>query len=79
MSAIPNVYPPFEIVDPDREPRESLTAWVFDWLEESEWRVYLAAIFATWLGWIAWLLGVKVGGGISGKGDLKRVTGKARA
>jgi predicted NAD/FAD-binding protein len=78
-NAIPNVHPPFEIADPDREPHESLTACVFDWLEESGWRVYLGALLATCLGWIAWLFGVKVGGGISGKGDLKRVTGKARA
>ena len=52
---------------------------MFDWLEESGWRVYLGTVLASLLGWIAWLLGVEVGGGISGEGDFKRVTGKARA
>jgi len=53
--------------------------WVFDWLEESGWRVYLGTVLASWLGWIAWVMGVTVGGGIGGGGDLKRETGKARA
>jgi len=77
--AIPDVHPPFEIDDPDREPKEALVAWVFDWLEESGWRIYLGTVLASWLGWIAWLFGVGVGGGIGGVGDLKRETGKARA
>lgn len=77
--AIPNVYPPFEIEDPDREPGEAVVAGVFDWLEESGWRVYLGAVLASWLGWIAWAIGVSVGGGIAGVGDLGRGTGKARA
>lgn len=34
----------------------------------------LGTILANLLGWIAWLLGVEVGGGISGGGDLKRAT-----
>jgi hypothetical protein len=79
IDAIPNVRPPFEIDEPDREPKEALMTEVFDWLEESGWRVYLGAILASWLGWIAWVLGVSIGGGISGGGDLKRGTGKARA
>ena len=79
MKAIPDIYPPFEIDDPDREPKEALTASVFDWMEESGWRVYLGAVLASWLGWIAWIFGVDVGGGIAGVGDLKRETGKARA
>jgi len=52
---------------------------VFDWLEESGWRLYLGAVLANWLGWIAWVLGVRIGAGIAGVGDLKRETGKARA
>ena len=79
MNAIPDVHPPFGIGDPDREPKEALTASVFDWLEESGWRVYLGTVLANLLVWIAWLLRVEIGGGISGEGDLKRVTGKARA
>jgi len=78
-NAIPDVYPPFQIEDPDREPNEALVASAFDWLEESGWRVYLGAVLASWLGCIAWLFGVSVGGGIGGVGDLKRETGKARA
>jgi hypothetical protein len=78
-NAIPDVLPPFEILHPDREPKETSMARVFDWLEESGWRVYLGSVLATWLGWIAWLVGVDVRGGISGEGDLKRATGKARA
>lgn len=54
-------------------------ARVFDRLEESGWRVYLGRVLTTCLGWIAWLVGVTVSGGISGGGDLKRATGKARA
>jgi hypothetical protein len=41
--------------------------------------VSLGAVLASLLGWIAWLLGVEVGGGISGGGDLKRAAGKVRA
>ena len=77
--AIPDVHPPFGIDDPDREPKEALAGWVFDWLEESGWRVYLGTVLASWLGLIAWLIGVSVGGGIAGAGDLVRDTGKARA
>lgn len=55
-------------------------ARVFDWLERSGWRITLGAVLAGLLRWIAWVLGVDVGGGgIAGVGDLKRVTGKARA
>jgi len=54
-------------------------AWVFDWLEESGWRVYLSTVLASWLGWTAWVIGVSVGGGIGGAGDLRRNTGKGRA
>lgn len=79
MNAIPDVNPPFEIDNPDREPKEASTAWVFDWLEESGWRICLGGVLANLLGWIAWVLGVGVGGGIAGVGDLKRETGKARA
>lgn len=78
-NAIPDVHPPFEIEDPDREPKEAFVARVFDWLERSGWRVSLGAILASLLRWIAWVLGVDVGGGIAGVGDLKRATGKARA
>lgn len=77
-NAIPGVHPPFEIYNPDREPTEALMARAFDWLEESGWRTSLGAVLASLLWWIAWLLGVEVDGGISGKGDLKRVTGKMR-
>lgn len=80
MNAIPDVRPPFGIGDPDREPKEVLVARVFDWLEESGWGVYLGAVLARLLGWIAWPLGVEIGGGISGGGgSTRRVTGKARA
>ena len=73
VDAIPDVSPPFEIVEPDREPEEALMARAFDWLEESGWRVYLGVALANWLRWIAWLVDVRVGDGISGWGDLKRV------
>jgi hypothetical protein len=79
MNAIPDVHPPFEIDDPDREPKEAVTGWVFDWLEDSGWRVYLGAVLTNLLGWIAWILGVGVVDGVAGVGDLKRETGKARA
>jgi hypothetical protein len=42
-------------------------------LEASGWRVYLGAMLISLLGWVAWLLGVEIGGGISGGGDLKRI------
>ena len=71
-NAIPDVHPPFEIGDPDREPKEALTESVFDWLEESGWRAFLGAVLASWLEWIAWLLRVEVRDGISGGGDLKK-------
>lgn len=53
---------------------------MFDWLEESGWGVYLGAVLASFLAWVAWLLGVEVHGGISGRGDLRRVSsGKQKA
>jgi len=54
--AIPDVRPPFEIEDPDREPKEAFAARVFDWLERSGRRVSLGAVLAGLLRWIAWVL-----------------------
>lgn len=58
MNAIPNIKPLFEIDNPNREPKEVSTAWVFDWLEESGWRVCLGGVLVNLLGWIVFALRV---------------------